>query len=370
MKPTIILTLHQHSPESDILPNSKSPASNTERELASALAQPVVLEPVAIPKPWGQEIWYTGMEARGESGVHFRGKRLLLSEYLALAPQDLCGAEPPQLLKILDPTAESYLGDLYFEVHERKQEVYVVTHVDAGAWPSGVGGIRYGMNQRLRQQYANDDQFRGAYLAAVQAYEVVRRRIDEQVNTTAADQQLEVELRGKMEAFTELRPLRVGDVVTVDPWFPHSLQHGVRVVELQTPTYERLIISFAQQVLTQPHWDSARAVGKLSLEPAPALLTQSQSNPLQQIADFSDFRAFTLQLAPNSNFIIPEQQSYALAMCISGSCCLGERASEIALQAEQAVVLPKISLPQTLRNQSNQPCQVVLGGPPHLRLPH
>ena len=72
-----------------------------------------------------------------------------------------------------------------------------------------------------------------------------------------------------MESFTRLLDLRVGDVVRVEPYYPHSLQHGVRVVELQTPTYERFIISFAQQVVTQDHWDSEHAIAHMSLDPAP-----------------------------------------------------------------------------------------------------
>lgn len=33
------------------------------------LGAAVNLIPVVIPKPWGREVWYTGMEARGRSGV-------------------------------------------------------------------------------------------------------------------------------------------------------------------------------------------------------------------------------------------------------------------------------------------------------------
>ena len=33
------------------------------------LAQPLPLAPVAIPKPWGRELWYTGIERRGVAAV-------------------------------------------------------------------------------------------------------------------------------------------------------------------------------------------------------------------------------------------------------------------------------------------------------------
>ena len=33
------------------------------------LNAPIPLQPIAIPKPWGQEIWYTGIEQRGVAEV-------------------------------------------------------------------------------------------------------------------------------------------------------------------------------------------------------------------------------------------------------------------------------------------------------------
>src|SRR5690606_22232694 len=105
------------------------------------LDSPVALEPVVIPKPWGREVWYTGYEARGESRVVGAGGTMGLAGYLALAPEMLTGNRPVVLLKVLDPSPVPVLGELYLEVHEHKREVYVVTHVDAGAWPDGTGYI-------------------------------------------------------------------------------------------------------------------------------------------------------------------------------------------------------------------------------------
>jgi len=34
-----------------------------------ALDAPVALQSIAIPKPWGQEIWFSGSEARGVLGL-------------------------------------------------------------------------------------------------------------------------------------------------------------------------------------------------------------------------------------------------------------------------------------------------------------
>jgi hypothetical protein len=167
------------------------------------------------------------------------------------------------LLKILDPSSTPVLGDLYFELHEEKREVYVVTHIDREAWPDGVGYIRYGFAPERVGQFANEAEFRSAYLAAVQAYESVRRALDSLPEGAEPDRELlalEPVLREGMNSFTGLRALRVGDVVEVPLLVPHALLHGVRTVEFQTPTYERKILSFAQKVLTQDHWDTTVGV--------------------------------------------------------------------------------------------------------------
>ena len=200
--------------------------------------------PVHIPKPWGQEIWFTGMEARGESQVLVENTAIPLSAYLAYNPALLANHEPVLLLKVLDPKPQPVLGDLYFEVHAEKQEVYVVTHVDPQVWPDGVGGIRFGMDQAKRRQYPDAHAFRAAYLEHVRAYEVIRRQIDEQGLQIAPE--VESRARQAMDSFTAMRPLSVGDVVRVPTWTPHSLMHGVRVVEFQTP----IVYSFTKNIVS------------------------------------------------------------------------------------------------------------------------
>ncbi|MDZ7669197.1 MAG: hypothetical protein U5Q16_07160 [Gammaproteobacteria bacterium] len=301
------------------------------------LDEPVLLEPVHIAKPWGQEIWHSGIEARGECGVRTPAGVLPLSHYLALAPRRLTGGLPLVLLKILDPDPEPVLGDLYFETHEQKQEVYVVTHVDPEAWPDGSGGIRFGMNQDLRRRYADDDAFRRDYLAAVQAYEAVRRDIDAGVAVAAGR---EAELRAAMNAFTGMRELRVGDVVVVPTWLPHSLQHGVRVVEFQTPTYERYIISFAQQVLTQDHWDTEAAVARMHLDvPAPPRFEQL-ADGVENIVTFDDFRVWRVRVPAGSSLALPVHASYLLCMGVQGQVTVGN----LTLAPEQAAFVPGAAL--------------------------
>ena len=72
--------------------------------------------------------------------------------------------------------------------------------------------------------------------------------------------QEEKEPRQKAYAFIGRVSVEVGDVVTFPALQVHSLQHGIRVIEFQTPHYERLIVMFAQKVLTQNHWDTDRAM--------------------------------------------------------------------------------------------------------------
>lgn len=328
------------------------------------LDEPIALEPAHVPKPWGQEIWHTGIEARGESAVVTCHGELPLSQYLALAPRRLCRRAPLVLLKVLDPLPQPVLGDLYFEVHREKQEVYVVTHVSPEAWPDGRGGIRFGMNQDLRRRYGNDAAFRRDYLAAVRAYERVRRAIDAGEVVAAAR---EAELRANMERFTAMRPLAVGDVVAVPTWLPHSLQHGVRVIEFQTPTYERYILSFAQKVRTQDHWDTADAVPHMRLD-APAEPEFARLDPgVERIVAFDDFRVWRVALAPGEQRELPEHPSYLVCMAVQGEVTLGE----LRLGPEQAAFVPASALEHPLRrrrdgrltNAGASPATVLLAAP-------
>lgn len=332
-------------------------------DAAVRLDQPVRLVSVDVPKPWGREIWYTGIEARGESRIVADGGELPLSVYLALAPQRLCGRAPLVLLKVLDPHPEPVTGDLYFETHEHKQEVYVVTRIDRDAWPDGVGRIRFGMNQALRARYGDDDAFRRDYLRVVGDYERIRRAIDGGTDVPAAR---EAQARAAMDAFTAERPLAVGDVVVVPTWLPHSLQHGVRVVEFQTPTYERYIISFAQRVLTQDHWDTAEAVARMRLDTPEPQPFEGVSAGVERIVDFDDFRVWRARLDPGAHFELPEHPSYALCAVVSGRIAIGA----LTLHSEAAAFVPGLALrgparrrQRVLRNDGSEDAIVLVAAP-------
>ena len=342
-----------------------------------------------VPKPWGREIWHSAIEARGESRVLAAGGQMLLSSYL----QAVGIQAPIVLLKQLDPHPTPVLGDLYFEVHGEKREVYVVTAVDGAAWPDGRGRIRLGMNQALRRQWGDDAAFRAAYLKAVRRYEQVRRAIDAGASQgfqhNAVDalalgndaglgsaggcaddakvggdgrvalHEEERRRRAAMEEFTALAELAVGDVVVVRPWMPHALQHGVRVIEFQTPTYERYIISFAQQVVTQDQWDSEAAVACMNLDPVAQPRFKRIAQGVERIASFPDFGVWRASLAPGRPVSLPADAPYALCMAVDGPVQVGE----LRLQPEEACLVPAQGLARhQLRVQTAAACLVAAPG--------
>lgn len=310
-------------------------------------AQALRLEPAFIAKPWGREVWYTGVERRGVCDFARADGRTPIPWLQAVVPGNAAGVpgEPLLLLKILDPSPDPRLGELYFELHEEKREAYVVTGIDPVAWPGGVGYMRYGFDPALLASYADDDRFRADYLAAVQAYETRRRALDAQSERgiCADPRQLadEQTLRGNMNRFTRLLPLRVGDVIEVPLLLPHALQHGVRVVEFQTPSYERKILSFGQQVLTQAHWDTPAAVARMKLTApsrrAPVLRHHSESVTVEEVVDFPDFEVVRVTVQPGARWQFQCGASYCLVITVSGILDL----ADAVCTAEQALLLPR-----------------------------
>ncbi len=305
------------------------------------------LSPVTVPKPWGREIWYSGVEQRGVCSFAAGGGRSPIPWLQAVVPESCLGAsaEPLVLLKILDPLPQPVVGDLYFELHEEKREVYVIIGIDPGAWPGGQGGIRLGFNPRHLADYADQRAFRQAYLRAVQAYEGVRRELDglarQGLEPEPAQLECEQSLRETMNGFTCLRPVGVGDVVTVPLRVPHSLQHGVRTIEFQTPVYERKILSFAQEVQTQDHWDTADAVRSMVLEAPPQpefpLLQQGDGLRVERVVNFHDFEVRRITLCGGAHLSVEIREAYGLLMVFAGVLHL----PGATYGSEQALFLPR-----------------------------
>jgi hypothetical protein len=339
--------------------------------LSYQVGQPIALPSLAIPKPWGQEIWYTGVEGRGVCAVGQPGQDAPIPWVQAVVPNSLLGrpGDPLVLLKILDPSPEPVIGDLYFELHEEKQEVYVVTHIDKAAWPDGTGYIRMGFADQKLAQYEDDSAgFRSAYLRSVQAYERVRRQIDAISPGAQLDESLREQeslLRAEMDAYSQLRPLSLGDVVKVPLLTPHSLQHGVRTVEFQTPVYERKILSFAQEVLTQSHWDTADAVAQMHLQAAePAAfdtLRDSGGVFIERIVDFSDFEVRRVRLSPAAELEMGPMEPYGVVMVVEGDLWLAGQ----CFSSEKALILPRGWSGKLMPNDSLQSVLFLLATPRH-----
>lgn len=339
------------------------------------MSDPWLLKPIHIPKPWGQEIWYTGIETRGQTDVAGDIGNIPLPWLLELMAgrvglEDKC---QPILLKVLDPLPDEVYGDLYFELHQEKQEVYVVTHIDQKAWPEGIGAIQLGFAPQARQRYQTEDEFKQAYLDSVNAYEKIRRLLDHKldekkaaagielsepvtasqlidwINTLAQQAenktliQQEIDLRIAMNRFVQEYPLVIGDVVTVPKLVPHALQHGVRVVEFQTPVYERKILSFGQNVLTQTHWDTQEALELVDLEvvglQSPELLSFTPQLRIERIVNFDDFEVQRIQLDGQNTF---KGDVYSVLMVLKGRLTLGCTEQKRTLNPGQAVLLPKV----------------------------
>lgn len=347
------------------------------------LKVPLKLDTLLIPKPWGQEIWYTGIEERGICTIQKIPLPWILDVFASIitGTQDLT----PILLKILDPSPHEVYGDLYFELHRKKREVYVVTHIDKNAWPDSTGEIRFGFCPDKVNSYAEEQQFKDAYLASVEEYQHVRNKIDAKLdelrsNTQVGENEMvsmetinewhseidpalaaqEKKLRNAMNEFTAQRNLNVGDVVHVNPHVPHSLQHGVRVIEFQTPHYERYILSFAQKVLTQNHWDTKKALdhARLDIEKEPEIQQISETESL--IADFGEFKATRIVLQPGMDKVI-DIDTYCLVVGVEGTLKLGKQ----RLDPEDGYYVSACANSVEIRNTSPKPATLLIAQPAH-----
>ena len=263
-------------------------------------------------------------------------------------------------------------------MHREKIEVYVVTGIDGQAWPDGQGAIRYGFNPAVLPEYDDRESFLRGYTDAVRRYEVIRRQIDQLLAELQSrdgikpgmvltiEQQKaylhqlpeeliesELALRSAMYAFTDVRPLGIGDVVTVENFVPHSLQHGVRVVEFQTPHYERYILSFGQQVLTQSHWDTEQVFEHAETGYRPMADPRPIARGIDLITDFEAFHVLRVTLEAGEVFDL-SGPDYRVVIGISGEL----RAGEHSILPETAFYVPPGA--SAARNETDQPASFLV----------
>lgn len=323
-----------------------------------SLSQGFELCPVHIPKPWGEEIWHTGIEERGVSTAQQGNQKIPLPYVLSLFPKALVGGDEHNLilLKILAPLPTSDGGDLYFELHEQKKEVYVVSEVSGSDYPNGVGEMKLGINQDIYRRFANESEFKRAMLKALihykhtfdETYKAIemlwRKQSKEQgslsplpnIHVPPAEyfellktlpeniQQKLKEDYAMVEHFCHFEKVQPGDVITVNSLVPHSLLHGVRVVEFQTPHYERLILSFNQKVITQEGWDSEQAVSVMDTTEQGknknlTIIEESENLKLEKIATFEDFTVHRMHFKNSgARYNYLSRGFYFLIICLQG----------------------------------------------------
>ncbi|MGI1678316.1 MAG: hypothetical protein K6L75_06275 [Cellvibrionaceae bacterium] len=328
--------------------------------------QPILLQPINIPKPWGKEVWYSGIEERGQSLASDGHYAIPLPWLLSIGEKYWLDQKNTSLilLKILDPLPEPVFGDLYFEMHEEKREVYVVTNIDEDAWPKGEGGIKFGFDQSKRRVFTDDTAFKQAYTKAVENYRQVRIEIDKQLDDCRIQENIglnepvsaqtlqgwlsiidsslqkkEMSLRLEMESFINIQSLKVGDVIKVPTLTPHCLMHGVRTIEFQTPVYERKILSFAQKVLTQNHWDTESAMELVTLDapslPTLELLENDSTYTLESVVKFDDFEVVRATFLTAGSLTVELNDRYGIVISIMGNLTVNGS----SLNSEQAMLV-------------------------------
>lgn len=233
--------------------------------------EPSALHPVDVAKPWGREVWYSGVEARGESGVCTTAGVVPLSQYLVAHGR----TRPVILLKALQATG----GNLYLEVHESKSEVYVVDWIDGGS--RMLLGARCEVLSRM-----GEAAFRAALRQAAGRAEAGQAAIE------------------AVQSFMNPVDLRPGDAVTIPRQVPHSLLRGMHVIEFQTPVFERWILAASQPVVTQRGWDVDAAVAAMDLSVQPTV-ESPQEVGMSIIARTPDFAVARHRLANRGAIKVP-----------------------------------------------------------------
>lgn len=126
-----------------------------------------------------------------------------------------------------------------------------------------------------------------------------------------------------MDSFAGYLDLEVADVIQVPTLVPHALQNGVTVVEFQTPTYERYILSFAQKVLTQDHWDTEKAIDIMQLvvpKKTNLQIIKNEKNFKEEVVcKFNEFQSSRITLEANKTIKLPTIGTYRILFHLSGN---------------------------------------------------
>jgi mannose-6-phosphate isomerase class I len=369
-------------------PSKDMPAEDTFSTVD--LQSPIELRSVDIEKPWGKEVWFTGIEKRGISNAVLSGKEYKLSTLISLLGDKFLEKKSPEpiLLKILAPNSDPNFGNLYYELHTEKQEVYIVSKISDSITQ---GKMKYGISQEKMSSYNSLETFKSDFKQAVKNYETVRSEVEshlktfrdkDNINENAAIsasklqtyyKKLEINLvtqeanaKKELESFVGWKELEVGDVVSVETHVPHSLQHGVEVIEFQTPVYERFIISFDQKVLTQSNWNVDEAFEVMKMTPPsnqPLQVLESNSDySRESVVKFSDFNVERISIS--GSLRVSNPQKHTLFYVLSGEVVVNVNETKNKLTPGKAYYLTSSSTGIDLENCSgDNSAQILLAKP-------
>jgi len=347
--PENILEIFKKNPNSLL----ESVAENRQAVIVDS-GEPLQLKMLKIPKPWGYEGWYTGVEKRGVVNVIDKYGKTELPYALNLFKKQMLAddSESLILLKTLNPVAKKTIGDLYYELHEKKWEAYVVTEIDKTAWPSGTGIIKAGLHpdkiEEYKNKYGNNWKVTllSEFKSVVFEYEKTRRQIEDYQEAISKELlEKEAKLRDRASGFIGDLPVKVGDIISFPVFQIHSLRHGIKVVEFQTPHYERLILMFAQKVLTQNHWDTEDAISKMETEvyhpPKLDCIHNSDFLSVERFTDFPQFNFDRISMEPKNIYENKLNGRYQLLIIISGQATvLTQSGNSINIKKEESLFLP------------------------------
>ena len=175
----------------------------------------------------------------------------------------------------------------------------------------------------------------------------------EKISTELSTQ--EMSLRNKAADFVGDYPVKVGDIVSFPVLQIHSLRHGIKVIEFQTPHYERLIVMSAQKVLTQKHWDTGNALSKILPEvyqkPELKKLHKSAGILVERFVDFPQFTADRISLDNEQTLDVQLGGQYQLLINVSGQAAVfPENGQAVFLNPEEALFLPVGMVSYRLKN--------------------
>lgn len=355
------------------------------------ISLPIELSPIEIPKPWGKEVWYTGIEERGVSLAKVGSSLVRISSILSTFGSLVMDEKSPQpiLLKVLAPNSHPERGNLYYELHVEKQEVYIVSGINN---PDGKtqGRMKYGINAKKLKEYESEESFKTAFKSSIKSYEKIRTEVEstfdkfrendcinltDSLTTKKLDEyysklpgelrQAELNAKKKVEEFVGWKTLKIGDVVAVETHVPHSLQHGVEVIEFQTPVYERRIISFDQKVLTQKNWDvdAAFEVMKLSapLDAPLKVLDENKSYKVEEVVKFSGFAVNKIHF--ESSYKLESSNSHSLIFVLENDVLLASGSKKMELFQGKAYFVPSCSAELIISPNNKPSCSVLVASP-------